>query len=102
MKGSRYDRRWQGHNKEACWLMVIVFDSNRPADALNKVAPRPFRFHAVYLAQLTKDDWKFSDRGAKGRRTITAAVTAAGCARMKANWLFRQTSTTQPHQTANG
>lgn len=72
IKGSRYDRGWQGHNKEACWLMVVVFDSNRPVDTLNGLAPRKFRFRAVYLGELQTNDWKFSDRSEKSRRTITA------------------------------
>lgn len=89
VKGSRYDSGWQGHNQEACWLMACVFDSNRPADALKGIAPKPFRFQAIYLAKLTKADWKFSDRSGQSRRTITAAVTAEGCRRMKANWVYR-------------
>ena len=30
IKASRYLRAWQGHNPEDTWLMVFVFDSNRP------------------------------------------------------------------------
>lgn len=30
IKGSRYLKAWQGHNPEDTWLMVFVFDSNRP------------------------------------------------------------------------
>lgn len=33
IKGSRYLRGWQGHNPEDTWLIVFVFDSNRPGDA---------------------------------------------------------------------
>jgi hypothetical protein len=42
IKASRYLRGWQGHNPEDAWLMVFVFDSNRPVDAAKGVAPKPF------------------------------------------------------------
>ena len=32
VKASRYLRGWQGHNAEESWLMVFVFDCNRPRD----------------------------------------------------------------------
>jgi hypothetical protein len=44
IKGSRYMHGWQGHNPEDVWLMVFVFDSNRPKDFVTGVPPRPFRF----------------------------------------------------------
>ncbi len=62
IKASRYDRGWQGHNPEDTWLMVFVFDSNRPSDIANKVQPRPFRFRLVVGARLAKKDWRFSGR----------------------------------------
>lgn len=89
IKGSRYDKGWQGHNPEACWLMVFHFDSNRPADLADGVPPRRFKFCGVYLARLAKDDWKFSGRNEGSRRTITAAVTADACGRMRRNWVYR-------------
>src|SRR5215216_101211 len=53
IKASRYLRAWQGHNPEDVWLMVFVFDSNRPKD----VVPHPFGFVKVVGAQLSKEDW---------------------------------------------
>ncbi len=88
VKASRYHRGWQGHNAEECWLMVYVFDSNRPSDGAKKISPRPFIFQKVYLAQLTKDDWLFSGRKEGSRRTITASVTRVGFEKLKANWLY--------------
>jgi hypothetical protein len=85
IKASRYLRGWQGHNPEDVWLMVFVFDSNRPKD----VAPRPFRFVKVVGAQLTKDDWLFSGRSETSRRTITASVTESGNQKMMANWIYQ-------------
>lgn len=89
IKGSRQPRGWQGHNAEDCWLMVFVFDSNTASDALNNKEPRPFRFVAVYGAQLCKADWSFADRSDTSRRTITASVTPSGLAKMKSNWIYR-------------
>jgi hypothetical protein len=89
IKGSRYMKAWQGHNAEACFLTVVVFDSSRPTDVANHVAPVPFSFVKVVGAQLTKEDWKFSGRSETSRRTITASVTDAGCAKMEANWMYR-------------
>jgi hypothetical protein len=88
INASRYGRAWQGHNAEECWLMVFVFDSNRPVDAAKKVNPHPFRFQKVYLARLQKEDWIFSGRKEGSRRTITASVTRPGFEKMKANWLY--------------
>lgn len=85
VKASRYLRGWQGHNPEDVWLIVFVFDSNRPKD----LAPRPFRFVKVVGAQLTKDDWLFSGRSETSRRTITASVTESGYQKMMANWIYQ-------------
>jgi hypothetical protein len=89
IKGSRHRSGWQGHNAEDCWLMVFVFDSNTARDALSDIAPRPFRFVAVYGAQLTIDDWNFSGRSETSRRTITASVTRNGFNKMTSNWIYR-------------
>lgn len=89
IKASRYAKRWQGHNPEESWLMVFVFDSNRPSDGRKGVAPRSFRFIKVIGAQLTKDDWLYAGRAASSRRTITASVTATGFEKMEANWIYQ-------------
>ncbi|MCG8349012.1 MAG: hypothetical protein MI924_14670 [Chloroflexales bacterium] len=85
IKGSRYHRGWQGHNPENIWLMVFVFDSNRPKDT----TPRSFRFETVVGDQLTKNDWSFSGRSTTSRRTITASVTDSGYQKMSANWIYK-------------
>jgi hypothetical protein len=89
IKASRYLRRWQGHNPEDIWLMVFVFDSNRPSDE----APRPFQFVQVVGARLAKRDWVFAGRSQTSRRTITASVTDSGYRKMMANWIYREPST---------
>ncbi len=85
IKASRYLRGWQGHNPEDTWLMVFVFDSNRPIDK----TPKPFRFIKVVGAKLVKRDWNFSGRQGESRRTITASVTESGYAKMMANWIYK-------------
>ncbi|HZQ09477.1 MAG TPA: hypothetical protein VFD70_23060 [Anaerolineae bacterium] len=85
IKASRYLRGWQGHNPEDVWLMVFVFDCNRPRDPI----PRPFHFVEVVGAYLTKEDWLFSGRREGSRRTITASVTESGYRKMMANWIYK-------------
>jgi len=89
VKASRYLKGWQGHNAEASWLMVFVFDSNRPADASNGVAPRPFSYLLVAGAQLAAEDWSVAPRGAGSRRTATASVKPSGYEKMMANWIYK-------------
>ncbi|MCL4507832.1 MAG: hypothetical protein M1434_11270 [Chloroflexi bacterium] len=85
IKASRYNRGWQGHNPENTWLMVFVFDSNRPSD----ITPKSFQFKMVVGAQLTKSDWIYSGRSATSRRTITASVTDTGYQKMMTNWIYK-------------
>ena len=89
VKGSRHASGWQGHNPEEVWLMVFHFDSNTANDANKDIGPRRFRFRAVYAARLEKSDWNFSGRSETSRRTITASVNRGGVAKMKANWVYR-------------
>ena len=88
VKGSRYMKGWQGHNPEDTWLMVFLFDSNRPVDLNKNIPPMSFRFVKVLGARLIKDDWAFSGRSETSRRTITASVTKAGYEKMAKNWIY--------------
>ncbi len=89
IKASRYLRGWQGHNPERVWLMVFVFECNRPDDKAKAIEPKPFRFIKVVGAQLELEDWKFSGRTGASRRTITASVTPSGFQKMESNWIYR-------------
>lgn len=95
IKASRYLRGWQGHNPEEIWLMVFVFDSNRPNDSSKNIQPKPFRFLKVLGSHLTKEDWSFSGRSASSRRTITASVTKSGYEKMSANWIYEDSNLPQ-------
>lgn len=88
IKGSRYLKGWQGHNAERTFLMVFVFDSNRPPDESEGIGPKPFRFRKVLAADLEETDWKFAGRSSTSRRTITAAVTPQGAQKMYSNWIY--------------
>ena len=88
IKGSRYLRGWQGHNPEDTWLMVFVFDANRPADGTKGIDPKRFRFVRVAGARLQEADWTFSGRTGTSRRTITASVNPSGYEKMMANWIY--------------
>jgi hypothetical protein len=88
IKASRYLKGWQGHNPEDVWLMVFVFDSNRPVDPGKGVAPKPFRFLMVCGALLEKGDWSFAGREGESRRTITATVLPSGYEKMRKNWIY--------------
>ena len=86
IKGSRYDRGWQGHNPENVWLMVFTFDNNT-ASRPEALAIR-FRFKGVYASKLDQDDWKYAGRSSGSRRTITSSVNKAGYNKMRANWVY--------------
>lgn len=87
VKASRYVKGWQGHNAEEVFLMVIVYASARPKDATFT----PFRFLAIYGAQLLESDWAFAGRSETSRRTITASVKPSGYSKMTGNWIYRDT-----------
>ena len=89
IKASRYQRGWQGHNPEETWLMVFVFDSNRPVDPTSHIPPKSFGFVKAVAARLAKDDWSFSGRSATSRRTITASVNPSGYDKMVSNWIYQ-------------
>ncbi|HVU14498.1 MAG TPA: hypothetical protein VHD90_24645 [Phototrophicaceae bacterium] len=89
VKASRYLSGWQGHNPEATWLMIFIFDGNRPNDAARGFVPRPFRFLQVLGAQLTVEDWLIAGRSETSRRTNTASVIRSGFEKLNANWIYQ-------------
>jgi hypothetical protein len=100
IKGSRYLKGWQGHNPEDTWLMVFVFDSNRPVDTAKGIAPRPFKFVMVVGARLSKEDWLFAGRSETSRRTITASVTKSGYEKMMENYIYKAPDLTTTETTS--
>jgi hypothetical protein len=98
IKASRYKKSWQGHNPEDTWLMVFVYDSNRPTDY--EANPKPFQFLGVVGERLVKTDWLFAGRSETSRRTITASVTPTGYAKMAANWIYKAPTLKTPKNSA--
>jgi hypothetical protein len=89
VKGSQRPSGWQGHNPEDTWIMVFIFESNKPADKLKGAEPKPFRFRLVVGAKLVKDDWRFSGRSETSRRTVTASIKRSGYDKMFGNWIYK-------------
>jgi len=85
VKSSRYEKGWQGHNPEAVFLMVFVFDSDTNS---NDSDPKSFEFKAVFCAELEENDWTSSGRKEGSRRTPTASINKTGYEKMKSNWLY--------------
>lgn len=100
IKASRYLAGWQGHNPENAWLMVFVFDSNRPTDASKGVSPKPFEFRMVAGAQIVAADWGVAGRREGGRRTPTAGVLRTGREKMLANWIYKAPDLTRTEEAA--
>jgi len=88
IKASRYLRGWQGHNPEEIWLIIFIFDCNRPSDVQTGIRPKPFRFLKVVGAKLEEKDWTFAGRSSTSRRTITASVNDSGYQKMISNWIY--------------
>lgn len=89
IKASRYRSGWQGHNAEAIWLLIFVFESDSQAEQGAGHIPRPFRFVSVGGAQLTREDWSEAGRAPTSRRTPTASVRRSGRDKIMQNWIYR-------------
>jgi len=85
VKASIQKGGWQGHNPEACWLMVFRYEVGGH-DARQVL---PLTFIEILCARLAKSDWSFSGRKGTSRRTPTASITAAGIEKLRANFLYR-------------
>jgi hypothetical protein len=92
VKASQSMSGWQGHNPEDSWLMVLVFESNRPEDKFTEAGPMRFQFKYVVGAKLKKEDWSYSGRSPTSRRTPTASVLKSGKEKMFANWIYKATT----------
>lgn len=73
------------HGARDQWMCVFVYDvDNETEPAVNR---RPMVFTEVYLAKVTKQDFRKNDRGELGTRTAT--LHREGVARFRESWLFR-------------
>lgn len=76
---------WQGHNTEACWIMIFRYIVGKQED--EQVVP--LTFVEILCAKLSKTDWSFSGRKGASRRTPTASITTSGVEKLRKNFLYR-------------
>jgi hypothetical protein len=86
VKTSLQSGGWQGHNPEKGWLMVFQYSldiKTKPKENRN-----PTEFLQVLAAELESEDWNFSGRTGRSRRTITASINSKGMVKLRSNPIF--------------
>lgn len=73
------------HGARDQWMCVFVYSVDETTEPA--AARGPMTFTKVYLAQLTKDDFRLNNRGELGTRT--ASPHKGGLAKLRANWIYR-------------
>lgn len=76
VKAARNRSSIQAHNTGANWFCIVEFSCDLETEPLYEREPTIIR--KVTMAQLTHEDWSFSGRSGKSRRTPTASITKAG------------------------
>jgi len=87
VKVSKQRGGWQGHNPEAGWHTIFVY--NIDAETLPIENREPTSVSMVLAAELREKDWSFSGRKGTSRRTITASVVVSGMEKLRANWVYK-------------
>jgi hypothetical protein len=87
VKASRWSNGWQGHNSEEGWIMICQYYIDAETKPISERVPT--KFDRILCAQLAKDDWAFSGRGANSRRTPTASIRRSGVLKLEANAIYR-------------
>jgi hypothetical protein len=88
VKASLQKGGWQGHNPEKGWLMVFQYSIDIETEP--KENRNPTEFVQVLAAELSDDDWSFSGRKGKSRRTITASINRQGMEKLRKNPIYRK------------
>ncbi|HLG73482.1 MAG TPA: hypothetical protein VK009_23935 [Chloroflexota bacterium] len=86
VKASRWSAGWQGHNVESGWIMICQY--NIDTTSLPLEDREPTKIDRILCAQLERDDWSFSGRGATSRRTPTASIRRSAVAKLAANIVY--------------
>jgi hypothetical protein len=86
VKASLQKGGWQGHNPEKGWLMVFQYSLDIETEP--KENRNPTEFIQVLAAELLDDDWSFSGRKGKSRRTITASINRQGMGKLRSNPIY--------------
>jgi len=76
------------HGARDQWMCVFVYEVDNATQPVH--ARKPMIFTEVYLAQVTREDFRRNDRGELGTRTAT--LHAAGIAKFRKNWIYRASS----------
>lgn len=76
---------WQGHNPEACWILIFRYAIGKQDNG----EILPLTFVEIMCAKLNKSDWSFSGRKGKSRRTPTASITTVGVEKLRRNFIYR-------------
>lgn len=74
------------HGARNQWLCVFVYATDHETEPA--AARAPMRFTEVYIGQVTLADFRKNERGELGTRTAT--LDAAGIAKFRENWLYRE------------
>jgi len=75
------------HGARNQWLCVFVYATDHTTEPATDRAS--MRFTEVYIGQVTTADFRKNTRGELGTRTAT--LDAAGIAKFRANWVYRET-----------
>jgi len=73
------------HGARAQWMCVFVYNVDTETEPA--VDRRPMSFSAVYLGQVTVEDFRKNERGELGTRTAT--LHKDGVAKLHENWIYR-------------
>jgi hypothetical protein len=88
VKSSIQKGGWQGHNPEDAWVLVFRYAVDTQTPHIEN--REPIRFIQVLMARLTQDDWSFSGRRGRSRRTPTASITHSGMHKLRSNPVYQE------------
>jgi len=72
------------HGARDQWMCVFVYETDHATEpAVNR---KPMRFTEVYLACVSKDDFRKNPRGELGTRTAT--LDREGIKKLRMNWVY--------------
>lgn len=72
------------HGARAQWMCAFVYEIDKETEPAQD--RRPTRFTAVYLSQVTVEDFRRNDRGELG--TKTATLHKEGIKKLRSNWIY--------------
>ena len=73
------------HGARDQWMCVFVYGVDKVTEPA--IARRPMTFSAVYLGQVTVDDFRRNPRGELGTRTAT--LHKAGIEKLRRSWVYK-------------